>query len=94
MPMARSLIFQETRRKLLLLGLTLAQVVRNDLAGSGLFRMISPDAFVEKNLDIAVLPTFGDWKVINADSLLVGKTIITPTGSMATQFRLVRRLYW
>lgn len=69
-------------------GADITQVIRNDLAGSGLFRMISPDAFVEKNLDIAVLPTFGDWKVINADSLLVGKTIITPTGAMATQFRL------
>lgn len=69
-------------------GADIAQVIRNDLAGSGLFRMISPDAFVERNLDIAVLPTFGDWKVINADALLVGKTIIDPTGSMATQFRL------
>ncbi len=70
------------------LGADIAEVIRNDLAGSGLFKMISPDAFIQKDLDIAVFPIFSDWKVINTDALVVGKTIIEPTGTMATQFRL------
>jgi len=70
------------------LGADIAGVIRNDLAGTGLFRMINSAAFVQKNLSIDVLPTFADWKVINAEALLVGKTIIDESGSMSTQFRL------
>ncbi len=66
----------------------ISEVIRNDLAGSGLFRMIDPAAFVERNLDISVLPRFADWKVISAEALLVGKTTIDTSGQMSTQFRL------
>jgi TolB protein len=70
------------------LGAQIAEVVRADLEGSGLFRMIASEAFIERNLDITVLPRFADWTVIQAEALVVGKVIVEPSGNMVTQFRL------
>ena len=69
-------------------GADIAEVIRNDLSGTGLFRMINEQAFIERNLDIAVLPSFADWKTIRAEALVVGKTIVEADGRMSTQFRL------
>ena len=69
-------------------GAEIAAVIRNNLTNTGLFRMIDQSAFIEKDLDIDMLPRFGDWKVLNAEALVVGKTIVNPDGRMATQFRI------
>lgn len=66
----------------------ISKVVRDDLVGAGLFRMIDPKSFIERNLDIAVLPRFPDWSVIQAEALVVGKVIVQPDGNLVTQFRL------
>ncbi|MBB33954.1 MAG: Tol-Pal system beta propeller repeat protein TolB [Hirschia sp.] len=69
-------------------GADIAEVIRSDLANSGLFRTIDEAAFIEKDLAIDMLPRFGDWKVLNTEALIVGKTIVNPDGRMATQFRI------
>ena len=69
-------------------GRDIAEVVRANLTNTGLFRMINEAAFIEKELSIDMLPRFGDWKVLNAEALVVGKAIVNPDGRMATQFRL------
>lgn len=69
-------------------GADIAGVIRSDLSNTGLFQMIDSAAFIEKDLEIDMLPRFGDWKVLNAEALVVGRTIINPDGRMATQFRL------
>ncbi|MBI1338956.1 Tol-Pal system protein TolB [bacterium] len=66
----------------------ISEVVRNDLSGTGLFRMIDPQSFIERNLDIAMIPRFPDWSVIQTEALVVGKVIVEGNGNLVTQFRL------
>ncbi len=49
-----------------------AQVIRDDLAGSGLFRPISPEAYIARvsNFDSPV--QYPDWQAINAQALVTG----------------------
>jgi TolB protein len=65
----------------------MSEVIRADLAGSAVFRLIDKAAFVEKDLDISMAPRFPDWTVIQAQALVVGKVVLDGT-NMVTQFRL------
>ncbi|MDZ4761641.1 MAG: Tol-Pal system beta propeller repeat protein TolB [Alphaproteobacteria bacterium] len=66
----------------------MADVIRADLAGSAIFRMIDQTAFIERDLDISLAPRFPDWTVIQAQALVVGNVVIDASGNMVTQFRL------
>ena len=71
----------------------LGEVLRADLSSSTAFSLINKASFIERNLDIALPPTFGDWSVagIEAQALVVGKVIVTQasnTTSLTVQFRL------
>ncbi len=77
-----------SRQASLDIGRKIADVIQSDLSGSGLFRMVDQAAHIQKDLDIYVLPRFQDWKVIQADALVVGNTVVDSRGHMATQFRL------
>ncbi len=71
----------------------LSEVLRADLSSSTAFSLVDKAAFIERNLDIALPPTFGDWSVagVAAQALVVGKIIVTPTAnttSLTVQFRL------
>lgn len=50
----------------------ISDVIRADLASTGLFAMTPPDAFIQRDLNIEVAPRFADWKIINSDALVVG----------------------
>jgi len=66
----------------------MSDVVRNDLAGSGIFRLIDKAAYVEKDLDINTTPRFADWTVIQAQNLVVGNVAFDAHGNLVTQFRI------
>ncbi|WP_340109088.1 Tol-Pal system beta propeller repeat protein TolB [Pikeienuella sp. HZG-20] len=71
---------------------TLAAQIREvalaDLAGSGLFRIIPPDAYIEKIDDFDAEPRYADWQAINADALVTGSANIESDGRIRVRFRL------
>jgi TolB protein len=64
------------------------QVVSADLERSGLFKPISPAAFLERGVNMDVTPRFQDWKVLNAQALVVGRVTDTGDGRLRGEYRL------
>lgn len=69
-------------------GSDIASVIANDLEISGLFDPLEAEAFIEDITDINLRPRFGDWRVINASALLVGRVNIAEDGRLMVAFRL------
>ena len=65
----------------------ISDVVANDLRGSGLFVPIDQAAFIEKGVGPDSVPRFDDWRVINAQALVVGR-IGASDGRLRAEFRL------
>jgi len=70
------------------IGRDIAAVIRADLERSGLFRSISPNAFIERISDIYIPPRFADWRVLDAKALAVGEVTITPDNRVRVIYRL------
>jgi TolB protein len=70
------------------LGKDVAGVITNNLRRSGLFAPIDPTAFIEKIQNIDAQPRFQDWRVINAQALVVGRLSREADGRIKTEFRL------
>ena len=70
------------------LGAKIAKVITDDLNRSGLFKSIDPRAFVQTPESMAVQPRFADWRVINAQALVTGKTDVAQDGRLRVEFRL------
>ncbi len=70
------------------MGANIAAVVAADLERSGLFRPISPQAFIEQVANGDNVPRFPDWRQISAQALVTGT--ITPMGGdkIKASFRL------
>ncbi|MBA4274521.1 MAG: Tol-Pal system beta propeller repeat protein TolB [Alphaproteobacteria bacterium] len=69
------------------LGRQITAVVSADLERSGLFRPISPAAFIEKITSGDTIPRFADWRQINAQFIVTGS--IAPAGDkLKVSFRL------
>lgn len=69
------------------LGRQITQVVSADLERSGLFRPISPAAFIERIASGDTIPRFADWRQINAQYVVTGT--VTPAGDrVRVSFRL------
>jgi TolB protein len=64
-----------------------SNVVANDLRASGLFVPIDPAAFIEQGVGPDTLPRFEDWRVLNAQALVVGR-IAASEGRLRAEFRL------
>ncbi|MCJ7597568.1 MAG: Tol-Pal system beta propeller repeat protein TolB [Methyloceanibacter sp.] len=62
-------------------------VVANDLRSSGLFVPIDQAAFIDKGVNFDSLPRFEDWRVVNAQALVVGR-IGANDGKLRAEFRL------
>ena len=69
-------------------GRDIAQVVSNDLVRSGLFSAVDPRSFVQDANSLLVQPHFADWRVLNAQALVVGKIEAQPDGRLKVEFRL------
>jgi TolB protein len=65
----------------------LANVIRNDLQNSGLFRSIPPSSFIQQGINANAAPRFPDWRSIGATGLVVGQ-ISNAGGNIKVDFRL------
>ena len=63
-------------------------VVTADLERSGLFRPIEKAAFIQKIGNINQAPRFSEWRVINAQALVVGRVVQAGNGRTQVEFRL------
>ena len=63
-------------------------VISSDLAGSGLFRPLPRESFVEQISDFSREPRFGDWRTIQAQALVTGQVTMQPDGRLRAEFRL------
>jgi TolB protein len=69
----------------------ISDVIRSDLGASAPFRVLDNVAFIEKDVDIALQPIFGNWTVagLETQALLIGNVVVNPTTNVTTvQFRL------
>ena len=70
------------------IGAEISRVVTSNLERSGLFAPVDADAFIEEIEDIDLRPRFGDWRVIDASALLVGRVRVEEGNRMVIAFRL------
>ena len=69
-------------------GAEIARVISNNLSNTGLFAPVPGDAFIEEIENIDLRPRFGDWRVIDASALLIGRVTIDAEDRMVVAFRL------
>jgi TolB protein len=63
-------------------------VIIGDLERSGLFRALDQTSFIDQVRDVNTLPRFQDWRVINAQALVVGRAGRAQDGRYVVEFRL------
>jgi len=68
------------------LGVT--QVISANLQRSGLFAPIDPTAFLQKVASVDTVPSFPDWRIVNAQALVTGRVTRQPDGRLKAEFRL------
>lgn len=66
----------------------IVQVISGDLERSGLFRSVPQSAFIEQISSFDQPPRFGDWRIIQAQALVTGRTTVMPDGRLRAEFRL------
>jgi len=69
-------------------GADVARVISADLERSGLFAPIDPKAFIQDTASLQQNVRFQDWKLINAQVLVVGLARSLPDGRVNIQFRI------
>jgi len=70
------------------LGGQISGVIAEDLRRSGLFAPINKAAFIQNITNPDVAPRFEDWRVINAQVLVVGRVSREADGRLRAEFRL------
>ncbi|MBP1848855.1 Tol-Pal system beta propeller repeat protein TolB [Rhizobium halophytocola] len=70
------------------IGAKISQVVEADLKRSGLFAPVAHNAFIEQISNPDQKPRLEDWKVINAQALVVGRVSKEGDGRLRAEFRL------
>ena len=66
----------------------LAEIVRQDLESSGLFRIINKNAYLQLLEGVHTTPNFRDWQAINAQALIQGQLEQTDSGEFKVSFRI------
>jgi TolB protein len=69
-------------------GVGVTQVITNNLKRSGLFAPIDQAAYLDKVVNIDVVPQFNNWKSINAQALVTGRMTRQGDGRLKAEFRL------
>jgi TolB protein len=69
-------------------GRDVAGVIRANLERSALFRAIPSNAFIERIQALNVPPRFADWKIIDAQGLVVGEVTPMQNGRIRIDFRV------
>lgn len=70
------------------LGRQIADVISDNLTGTGLFRKIPPDAFISQITSFTSPVQYADWRAINAQALVTGAVSINASGQLVVQFRV------
>lgn len=87
LPIAISDFFGETQPADQL-GRDIAQIIADNLERSGLFRPIDKRAFLEQPSSLEVRPNFNNWRVLNAQALVIGYVQLESDGQLKVEFRL------
>ncbi|MBT6442576.1 MAG: Tol-Pal system protein TolB [Alphaproteobacteria bacterium] len=88
LPIAVPVFYGETEEEKEV-GRNLAAVISRNLEYSGLFRPVSPKAFIEKvSPSMLGQPRFADWRIINAQALVTGRVTLGPGQKFSVEFRL------
>jgi TolB protein len=66
----------------------IGEIVTADLVNSGLFRAIPPEAHIQRFAALDETPQLADWRVINAEGLVVSDVAAQPDGRLRLRFRL------
>ena len=74
--------------KLSAVGRDITEVVMADLDRSGLFSVVDQRAYIEQISGVDVRPRFADWRIINAQVLVVGEVRQTPDGRIEVATRV------
>jgi len=69
-------------------GNEISSVVAADLERSGLFRPLRKETFIQKPEEMQPRPRFVDWRTINAQALVTGRSSLGEDGLMRVEFRL------
>ncbi|WP_350335160.1 Tol-Pal system beta propeller repeat protein TolB [Coralliovum pocilloporae] len=69
-------------------GQDITEVITSNLQRSGLFRPIDPQAFISRDAGPDRTPQFQNWRVLEAQALVVGKITSQPDGRLKAEFRL------
>ncbi len=64
-----------------------SDVVAADLRNSGLFRPLDPASFIDKTVSVSAMPNFDNWRVVQAQALVVG-AVQESGGQLVAQVRL------
>jgi TolB protein len=67
---------------------SITQVITANLKRSGLFVPIDPAAYLERITNIDTVPSFADWRAVNAQGLVTGRLTSQTDGRLKTEFRL------
>ncbi len=70
------------------IGEDIASVIAANLERSGLFKPLNKKSFIQKLDSEQSIPRFGDWRIINAQALVHGRSKILPDGRLRVEFRL------
>lgn len=69
------------------LGERISQVIHDDLKNCGLFEPINRQAFIQNAASLQAGPHFSEWRLINADNLVIGK-VQNNGGKVRVEFRV------
>ncbi len=63
-------------------------IITNNLRRSGLFQPLDPASFIQRISNPDAVPSFPDWRAINAQALVTGRVTRQGDGRLRTEFRL------
>lgn len=71
------------------IGVRMAEVVRNNLKSSGMFRPLAENAFIQTPVSlVSDGPRFNEWKPLGAQALVSGKATPAENGQYKVEYRL------
>ncbi len=65
-----------------------SQIVTADLDRSGLFKSINRSAFLDTSATVDSVPNFENWRVLNAQAVVVGRVSETGDGTLRAEYRV------
>lgn len=80
--------FQDDNAQASKVGADVAAVMSADLSGSGLFRPLDSQSININSPRMDTPPRFSEWRQLNAEALVHGRTTLLPDGRLKIEFRL------